>query len=386
MHIKRMNTDFGNSINMNLVDGYYFEMPTNVVELSQEKAEGYFVTSIDSPDELLKNLLISTTIDNEERFFLVGEIAENEVLGNNHIRKLHNKVESHIPYILFLASNAYYHTIKSDLKENDADTKIEIDYFSTMLPIWLLFKLNKFSEMQQKMAQRFIGSHAVKIHTPGFDKEITIEVKESKCRTESEVARWAIKKTFELEDNTDADQFRNHDVVMVDLGGGSGDLCLLPAGLNAPRSRESMAFIADVPFLGHLEKLRTEKLIEHFDDVRELENFIVKNIGKSKMERKDGNSGKSVDLAAPIKASIKEWTSIVLSKVEDAFPAPKDKTYKYCYFGGVAPVIEEAVEEIIKEKYGSEIYESNYIFLPEARKLNLYGLEILSRADTLVKP
>lgn len=384
MNVKRMNTDFGNSINMNLIDGYYFELPTNVVELSKEKAEGYFVTSIDSPQELLKNLLVSCTIDNEERYFLVGEVAEDQILGNNHIRKLHNKAESHIPYVLFLASNAYYYTIKND--EIEVDAKIEIDYFSTMLPIWLLFKLNKFSEMQQKMAQRFLGTHSVKVHTPGFEKEISIEVKESKCRTESEVARWAIKKTFELEDNSDAEQFKNHDVVMVDLGGGSGDLCLLPAGLNAPRSRESMAFIADIPFLGHIEKLRTEKLIEHFDDVRELENFIVKNIGKTKMERRDGNSGKSVDLAAPIKAALKEWTSIVLSKIEDAFPSPKDKTYKYCYFGGVAPVVQEAIEEIIKEKYGSDILESNHIFLPEARKLNLYGLEILSRADTLVKP
>jgi len=383
MNVKRMNTDFGNSINMNLIDGYYFELPTNVVELSKEKAEGYFVTSIDSPQELLKNLLVSCTIDNEERYFLVGEVAEDQILGNNHIRKLHNKAESHIPYVLFLASNAYYYTIKNEKEE---DNKIEIDYFSTMLPIWLLFKLNKFSEMQQKMAQRFLGTHSVKVHTPGFEKEISIEVKESKCRTESEVARWAIKKTFELEDNSDAEQFKDHDVVMVDLGGGSGDLCLLPAGLNAPRSRESMAFIADIPFLGHIEKLRTEKLIEHFDDVRELENFIVKNIGKTKMERRDGNSGKSVDLAAPIKAALKEWTSIVLSKIEDAFPSPKDKTYKYCYFGGVAPVVQEAIEEIIKEKYGSDILESNHIFLPEARKLNLYGLEILSRADTLVKP
>lgn len=383
MNVKRMNTDFGNSINMNLIDGYYFELPTNVVELSKEKAEGYFVTSIDSPQELLKNLLVSCTIDNEERYFLVGEVAEDQILGNNHIRKLHNKAESHIPYVLFLASNAYYYTIKNEKEE---DNKIEIDYFSTMLPIWLLFKLNKFSEMQQKMAQRFLGTHSVKVHTPGFEKEISIEVKESKCRTESEVARWAIKKTFELEDNSDAEQFKNHDVVMVDLGGGSGDLCLLPAGLNAPRSRESMAFIADIPFLGHIEKLRTEKLIEHFDDVRELENFIVKNIGKTKMERRDGNSGKSIDLAAPIKAALKDWTSIVLSKIEDAFPSPKDKTYKYCYFGGVAPVVQEAIEEIIKEKYGSDILESNHIFLPEARKLNLYGLEILSRADTLVKP
>jgi len=32
--------------------------------------------------------------------------------------------------------------------------------------------------------------------------------------------------------------------------------------------------------------------------------------------------------------------------------------------------------------YGEEIREENHLFLPETRKLNLYGLEILSRHET----
>lgn len=39
MEIKRQNVDFGNSIFQTLVDGYYFEIPTNVVEITKDKAE-----------------------------------------------------------------------------------------------------------------------------------------------------------------------------------------------------------------------------------------------------------------------------------------------------------------------------------------------------------
>lgn len=377
LNITRMNADFGNSIFMTMMDGYYFEIPTNVVEISKDKAEGYFASPADEAKELLNRLLISTEINKERRYFLIGEIAEKEILGNNHIKKLHNKAESHIPYVTFLAAVAYYHAIKGKTE----DTHVEIDSFQTMLPIWLLKKLNKFSEMQAKMAERFLGAHELTIHTLGLEKKLTIEVKESKCRIEGEVARWAIKKNFDLEDNSDADQFSRHDVVLVDIGGGTVDLAMLPAGLQAPKNRDLMTFFTDFPYLSHLEDLRKEKLIEHFDEVRSLETFIVENINKSKMERKDGNSGKSYNLTEQIKNSLREYAKILITKTEDAFPAPKDKVYKYVYIGGVAPILEESVVAEVEERYNKDIAETNHIFLPEARKLNLYGLEILSRAE-----
>lgn len=377
MNISRFNVDFGNSMYMNLIDGYYFEIPTNVVELSEEKAAGYFTSSIDDPEELLERLLISTTIDGKERFFLVGDIAEKEVLGNNHIKKLHNKVESHIPLVTFLAATAYYQAIKG--KENN--NEVTIEYFQTMLPIWLLKKLNKFSEMQERMAARFSGDHKVKVLTIGMEREININVKESKCRIESEVARWAIKKNFDLEDNKDAEQFKNYDVVLVDLGGGTDDLVLLPAGLKAPKNRDSFEYYTDVPFLSHLEDLRKNKLIEHFDEVRALEKFIYTNINKSKLERRDGNTGDTYDLTEPIKKSLKEYATIKITQSEGAFPAPKDSVYKYVYIGGVAPVIAESIKEVAEERYGRDIAENNHIVHPEARKVNLFGLEILSRAE-----
>ncbi|WP_374724512.1 Alp7A family actin-like protein [Calidifontibacillus erzurumensis] len=379
--IDRMNADFGNSTFMAMINGYYVEFATNVVEISKEKAEGFFVAPIDEK-EFLNNILLSTKIGEEEKYYLVGEAAKRQILGNSHI-KLHNKTESDIPIATFLAAVAYYYHLNQD-KDEGSENKVKIKYFSTMLPIWLLVKLNKFSEMQEKMAKRFLGTHVVNIHTLGLERTLEIEVEESKCRIEGEVARWALKKTFSLEDNSEADQFKNHDTVIVDIGGGTIDMSLLPAGLEAPKSRESMAFIAEIPYLAHIEKLQ-QRLIEHFDNVRELEEFIVKNIGKTKMERKDGISGKKVDLKEPIMRSLDEYVSLLIPKIEMAFPAPKDKEYKYCYIGGVASVLQESIERYIEKEYGQEIFNSNHIFPPNGRKLNLYGLEIISIAETRQK-
>ncbi|CAI6329862.1 Alp7A family actin-like protein [Bacillus subtilis] len=381
MKISRFNADFGNSTYSNLIDNYFFEMPTNVVEIKKEVAEGKFTSSIEDPEDLKERLMVSTVIENEERYFLVGEFAEREVLGNNHIKKLHNKVESHIPYVMFLAAVAYFQAIEGEPSDNE----VTIEYFSTMLPIWLLKKLNKFSEMQNKMAAKFEGTHQVKVLTLGMEKELTINVEEAACRVESEVARWAIKKTPELQDNDMAKQFENYDVVAADIGGGTDDLVLLPAGLKAPRSRESFVSNTEAPFLAHLENFRKDKLPEHFDSVRELEKFIYTNISKTKMERRDGNTGEKFDLTDVIKKFLKEYTEIKISQIENTFPVPKDKVYKYLYFGGVAEVLEESIRLVTEEKYGREISESNHIVAENARLLNLYGLEILSRAEQVKK-
>ena len=66
-------------------------------------------------------------------------------------------------------------------------------------------------------------------------------------------------------------------------------------------------------------------------------------------------------------------------------PAPSDKVYKYVYFGGVAPILETSIHEVIEEMYGVEIAQANHIFLPDSRKLNLYGLEVKSRGEMLQK-
>ena len=49
MKITMMNKDFGNSLDMNLIDGFYIETPTNVVEISKDEADSHFVATITNP-------------------------------------------------------------------------------------------------------------------------------------------------------------------------------------------------------------------------------------------------------------------------------------------------------------------------------------------------
>lgn len=380
-----MNKDSGNSLDMNLIDGYYVEIPTNVVEISKDETESHFVATINNPKELLSRLLISTTIPGEdnERYFLVGDEAAKHALANNHVNKLHDKITSHIPYVMFLSAVSFYHAI-NEQRESGDDT-VNIEYFQTMLPIWLLKRTAKFSEAQNAMAERFTGEHQVTIHTPGMERTLKINVEKAACRIEGEIARLGIKKNFELEDREEARQFDNNDTVLVDIGGGTIDLVLSPAGLKSPKNRDSMQPIDKLAYLSHIEKLRKEKFLEYFSDLRSFETFIVNNFQKPKMELVDGNTGKRVDLTDKIQSSLKEFAKILILKIQDVMPAPADKIYKYIYFGGVAPILETSIHEVIEEMYGAEIAQANHIFLPDSRKLNLYGLEVKSRGEMLQK-
>ena len=69
---------------------------------------------------------------------------------------------------MFLSVVSFYHAI-NEAHESD-DNTVEIEYFQTMLPIWLLKRTAKFSEAQNAMAERFAGEHEVTIHTPGMEK------------------------------------------------------------------------------------------------------------------------------------------------------------------------------------------------------------------------
>ena len=103
------------------------------------------------------------------------------------------------------------------------------------------------------------------------------------------------------------------------------------------------------------------------------------------MELVDGNTGQRVDLTDKIRSCLKEFAKFLILKIQDVMPAPSDKVYKYVYFGGVAPILETSIHEVIEEMYGVEIAQANHIFLPDSRKLNLYGLEVKSRGEMLQK-
>ena len=377
MKISRFNKDCGNSVDMNIMDGYLFDFPTNVVELQKEAADSFFTDAVTAPEEFKKRILLSTTIGDEEkeRYFLVGDIAASQQLANNHINRLHNKITSHIPYVTFLAAIAYYHALHA---KDQKDNNIEIDYFSTMLPIWLLKKESTFGEAQKAMATRFLGDHTFRIHTPGFEKELKVAVDESACLKEGEIARFALKKDLTLQDREDANEYVECETVMVDIGGGSIDVVILPEGLKAANSRESFQSIEGIPYLAHIDKLRKEKFPELFTDLRAFDQFILDNYSKQKFELKNENTGAAIDLTAQITSSLKEYVEILLAKLNDVAPPPANKIRKYIYSGGVAPTLEVAIMTSMSEKIGEERTERYHKVPEDSRHLNLFGLEIRS--------
>ncbi|MED3932892.1 hypothetical protein ABEY43_29350 [Priestia megaterium] len=377
MKISRFNKDCGNSVDMNIMDGYLFDFPTNVVELQKDAADSFFTDAVTSPEEFKKRILLSTTIEGEEkeRYFLVGDIAASQLLANNHINKLHNKITSHIPYITFLAAIAYYHALHAKDKK---DNTIEIDYFSTMLPIWLLKKESTFGAAQKAMANRFLGDHSFTVHTPGFENTLKVLVEESACLKEGESARFALKKDLTLQDREDANEYVECETVMVDIGGGSIDVVILPEGLKAANSRESFQSIEGIPYLAHIDKLRKEKFLELFTDLRAFDQFILDNYSKQKFVLKNENTGESIDLTSTIKSSLREYVEILLAKLNDVAPPPANKLRKYVYCGGVAPTLEVAIMNSMREKIGEERTEKYHKVPQDSRHLNLFGLEIRS--------
>lgn len=398
MNITRLNADFGNSTNNFLVDSYYFEIPTCVVEISKDQAEGFFTNVVEDVNDLLDRLLVSTTINETERFFLVGKLAENNPYANNHVGRMHDKVTSDIPYVTFLAGMIYQY--KNSLPEVTKSNEIVIDNMKMMLPIWLLKKEGKFSIGQQKMAKRFTGEHSVKLLTPGMESEVKINVKQAKCYIESEVGRWSLKykmlndsenNATIIEKRAEVKLFEDTEAVLVDIGGGSTDAVVLSKGLNAPISKDSFQVIQIVPFLGRLEKLLKEKLIENFTDLRSLESFIVDNYLSQRYVLKNHNTGSRIDLTEPITDMLKEYADLLVYKVMDPFSGNSKRPLKYIYFGGEAPILEPYIKEAVKRNTTEEIMENNHYFLgqlveeskdeifkPTARTINLAALEILS--------
>lgn len=398
MKIERLNADFGNSTNNFLIDSYYFEIPTCVVEVSKEKAESHFTNTVDEVEDLLDRLLISTTIDDTDRYFLVGKLAEDNPYSNSHVGKMHDKINSDIPYAVFLAAIAYYHKVKNEDGENVAE--IDVESMKMMLPIWLLKKEDKFSIGQTKMANRFQGEHTVRLLTSGMETELTIKVGNSKCYIESEVARWALKYKMVndkekhatiIDKRIESRKFDDNETVLVDVGGGSTDAVLLTKGLNTPVSKDSFQVIQITPFLGRLETLLKEKLIEYFTDLRSLESFIVANYKNQKFILRNQNMGTKHDLTEPIVEMLKEYAELLVYKMMEPFNNNSKGVLKYIYFGGEAPILSPYIKECVKKKTNEEIMENNHhflgelleddkseIFKPAARTINLAALEILS--------
>lgn len=404
MEISRMNSDFGNSTGNFLGSGYYFEIPTNVVEVTKEIAEGYFTSEVHEATDLLERLLISTEIDGVERYFVVGKLAEGGEFSNMHVDEMHDKLTSHVPYAMFLASIAYQYRVKAE--EPKAKDEVNITRMKMMLPIWLLTREDRFGIALERMADRFRGEHKMKLLTAGMETELTITVDNSGCHIEGEIARLSLKYKLVNEPGEDgssekktklvpreetAELFKNVETVLVDIGGGSTDAVLLAKNLAAPVSRNSYQVIAIKPFLGKLSELYKNKLINYFTDLRALEQFLVDNHKTHRYVLKNANTGQEIDLTGQITSMLRDYADVLVQKVLHTFSKMSTAPLKFVYFGGEAPILGDYIKEAVTRLTSAEIAQNNHlllsevikvdpneVFAPVSRTINLNALELLS--------
>lgn len=382
--IKRMNMDLGNSMTFAMINGNanIIEIPTAVVELSETKAKGYFTDDV--PKSHLKNSLMLKV---NGKYLLVGEEAEKFLGNDSHIGvDLHQKSTSELSEIMFYAALALYDAEQN--LEKEEKTEIQIDYFSTMLPIFELLEADKFSDKTNAMAERFKGNKSFEVATNGCRKTIEVHTEVSKCYTEGLVAKFALKYNFDLTESETAEKFDRNMTINNDLGGGTIDQVRLPKRLGNPKSRNDFKTITEAPFLGAIKDLYEQKLRKYnFKSARDVEKFIVKHYESNKYIVIDGKTGMETDITSTIENTLREYTNTIMPIIFGQFPTEQGEVYKYNYFGGVAPILRKYIEEYVTEQYGEEVFKKYHHIEPDrtARFLNLFGLEIISRQNTLVE-
>ena len=381
LKIKRMNMDLGNSMTFAMIDGdrNIIEIPTAQLEIPESKALGYFTEDI--PKSNLKNSMLLKV---EGKYLLVGEAAERMLGNDSHIDGLHEKSTSKLSEIMFYASIALYDAeVNTEVEDK---TTINIDYFSTMLPIFELLEADKFSDKTRAMAERFSGDFSFEIITNGCQKSIDVKINNSKCYEEGRVAKFALKYNFDLTESETAEKFDRNITINNDLGGGTIDQVRLPKRLGNPKSRNDFKTITEAPFLGAVKELYEQKLRRYeFKSARDVEDFIVKNYESGKYVVIDGKTGEKTDITDTIESALKEYTYTIMPIIHNSFPSEQGEVYKYNYFGGVAPIIRKFIEEYITENFGADVFDNYHHIEPDrtARFLNLFGLEIISRQNTL---
>ncbi|OEH86059.1 hypothetical protein BHU72_14615 [Desulfuribacillus stibiiarsenatis] len=387
MNITRCISDFGNSMSQHLIDGNYFEMPSSITEISEKKASSLFTDSVDM-EQLKEQLVIKINLDGKDRYFKVGRKAETDIFGNEHIFKLHDKTESLTVIVTWLAALAFYHvnqsisdpeqSIESEL--NQDVYLIDIEYFLTMLPIWLIKKSDNFGDMLKKMEQRFEKNHEVELITPNYQRVLNITVKKAVCRVEGETSRYALKFDLQLAPKNISKFDMSHSVI-CDWGAQTLDLTKLQPRLRKPADTDDFASFTDKSYLKSLEDLRTTKLMDYFGDVRTLERFILENIKFGIFEYEDPTTKKKTDFTSIIENALQELASIIVIKALNTFHFSHGQTVYYIWTGGVSEILKKYIEQVLVQALNKDIASNYHIFPDESRKLNIFGGEIYAKSQ-----
>jgi plasmid segregation protein ParM len=370
-----MVTDFGNSIGQHMIDGHYFEMPSSIKEITEKDFQGMFANNI-SENSLDEHLVIKLLTNKHERYFMVGKRAQTELLGNAHIHTLHDKTQSMTVMVTWLAGLAFYHALKCP--EMNQDT-VTVEYFGTLLPVWLVKKANSFKDKLAVMSERFQTQITYELITPGFSRELTIKVNYAECRIEGENARHALKQDLEGNAREDAKRYKEAYTVMDDIGGQSQDLVKLQHDLNGAQKADDFVSSTDQSYLAVLEKLRTDKLMDYFKEVRSLETFILNHIESRSFLFKDPVSHADYDLTRDIEPVLHDFAAVAMQKALQSFSFKQGDLVYYVHIGGVNQVLREYMMEYLIKILGDAIAKKHHIFPEDSRKLNIYASEIVAK-------
>jgi plasmid segregation protein ParM len=371
LNIQRMVTDFGNSFGQHMIDGHYFEMPSSIKEISLKDVQGMFAHNIPA-DSLDEHLVIKFG----ERYFMAGKRAQAELLGNAHIYTLHDKTKSETVWVTWLAGLALYNALKKP--EIDQDN-VSIDYFGTLLPVWLVKKASSFKEKLSDMAARFQIEFTYELITPGFQRELTVNVHYAECRIEGENARHALKLDLEGNSKEDAKRYKDAYTVIDDIGGQSQDLCKLQHDLNGAQKADDFVSSTDQSYLAVLEKLRTDKLMDYFKDVRALELFILNHVESREFIYVDSIMHDEHSLTADIEPVLHEFAGVAMQKSLQSFSFMQGDLVYYVHIGGVNQVLREYMMTYLSKQLGETVARKYHIFPEDSRKLNIYASEIVAK-------
>ncbi|QKS46864.1 hypothetical protein HUB94_20490 (plasmid) [Paenibacillus cellulosilyticus] len=351
-------------------------MPSSIAELKESEFKGLFAHDV-SQEMLHEQIVISFMDGEKKRYFKVGEKAKADLLGNEHIFKLHDKTESVTVRALWMGGIAFYHAHKRPEQSNET---IELGYMGTLVPVWLLKKASSFKEKIAQMEKQF-QTQTFELITAGYVRTITINVHQVRCRVEGETARYALKYDLEQNLKEEAKKFKTAYVVIDDIGGQSQDLCKLQPDLGRAQTANDFASVTDQSFLTVLESFRKDKLMDVFSDVRTLETFIYEHVKERKFVYIDPITRKEKDLTAIIEPMLQTFSEYAMQKALQAFYFSYGQTVYYVHIGGVCHVLKFYMMSYLKEALGEDVATTYHIFPEESRKLNIYACEIIAKNE-----
>ncbi|GBG09350.1 hypothetical protein PAT3040_03994 [Paenibacillus agaridevorans] len=375
MNISYWVADFGNALGQQMIDGHYFEMPSSISEITEKEFNGLFANHI-AIDKVEEHLVIKWIDEETARYFMAGKRAQTELLGNAHIYSLHDKTNSMTVWVTWMAGLALYHATKFP---ESTEVHVNVEYFGTLLPVWLVKKAASFREKLSVMAAKFQTDVSFELLTPGLARTFHVSVQQSESRIEGENARHALKYDLEGNQRDDAKRYHTAFVVMNDMGGQSQDLCKLQPGLSAAQTADDFSSSTDQSYLSLIEKLRSDKLMDYFQSLRELERFILTHIQSRKFVYRHPITHQDTDLTDIIVPVLQDFCEVALQKALQSFSFRQGDEVIYVHIGGVNELLQYYMQEYLVGLLGKEVVDKYHVFPQDSRKLNIYASAIVAK-------